>query len=276
MTKSFPLGYTTSKTDAADQVPAFKSLVHMSHSQGINNKDTQSDYFSTTPQLIFDKFVSQEEKDEGIRGYYGLPEAKQVAQDLIVQMMSPEDPMIQSMQVEQYWFPRDIDGRLQLDGRNKAGFVDGYHIDIVLRDSFLADFVNEKKETIYKVNEADYDEIVIEISDDAEVAEHLRITNLVELISRISEINDVRVRQLSAHLPRNSLAINGKLHQMKNYLNSDGRSPTDSCKMMLESPITRLRDIALGHQHTYKLVQIEQLIEQTSSLPESVNIEGER
>ena len=93
--------------------------------------------------------------------------------------MSPEDPMIQSMQVEQYWFPRDIDGRLQVEGRNKTGFVDGYHIDIVLKDSFLADFVNEKKETIYKVDEADYDEIVIEISDEAEAAERLRITNLV-------------------------------------------------------------------------------------------------
>ena len=75
------------------------------------------------------------------------------------------------MQVEQYWFPRDADGRLQIDGRNKFGFVDGYHIDIVLRDSFLADFVNEKKETIYKVDEVDYDEIIIEISDEIEAAE---------------------------------------------------------------------------------------------------------
>lgn len=161
--------------------------------------------------------------------------------------MSPDDPMIQSMQVEQYWFPRDIDGRLQVEGRNKTGFVDGYHIDIVLRDSFLADFVNEKKETIYKVDEAEYDEIVIEISDEAEAAERLRITNLVELISSISDINNVQVRQLSAPLPRNSLSINGKLHQMKNYLNSDGLSPTDSCSSMLESTITRLRDIALGN-----------------------------
>ena len=79
MLKSFPLGYTTGKQDVTDQAPDFKSLVHMSHSHGINNKDTQCDYFSTTPQLIFDKFVSREEKDEGIRGYYGLPEAKQVA-----------------------------------------------------------------------------------------------------------------------------------------------------------------------------------------------------
>ena len=97
------------------------------------------------------------------------------------------------MQVEQYWFPRDADGRLEIDGRNKIGFVDGYHIDIVLRDTFLADFVNEKKETIYKVNEVGYDEIKIEISDDIETAERQRIENLVDFISRIGELNNVRV-----------------------------------------------------------------------------------
>ena len=68
--------------------------MHVTHSHGINNKDTECDYFSATPQLIFDKFVSKEERAEGISGYYGLPEAKQVAQDLTVQMMSPDDSMI--------------------------------------------------------------------------------------------------------------------------------------------------------------------------------------
>ena len=97
------------------------------------------------------------------------------------------------MQVEQYWFPKDVNDKLQVEGRDKTGFVDGYHIDIVLRDSFLADFVNEKKETLYQVADTAYDEILIEVSDDLETAEGIRIANLVSYIERIGELNSVIV-----------------------------------------------------------------------------------
>ena len=81
MHKCFPLQYTTrdEASGRQDTRPKFQSLVHMSHSHGINNKQEECDYYSATPQLIFDAFVSKEEKEEGIVGYYGLPEAKQVA-----------------------------------------------------------------------------------------------------------------------------------------------------------------------------------------------------
>ena len=70
----------------------------MSHANGFGNKPSFCDYFSCTPQLIFDAFVTPEIKMEGLRGYYGLPEAREVAQDLIAQMMSPGE-MSQSMEV---------------------------------------------------------------------------------------------------------------------------------------------------------------------------------
>ena len=98
------------------------------------------------------------------------------------------------MQVEQYWFPKDVNDKLQVEGRDKTGFVDGYHIDIVLRDSFLTDFVNEKKETLYQVADNAYSDILIEVSDELETAEGQRIGNLVSFIEKIGELNSVRVR----------------------------------------------------------------------------------
>ena len=97
-----------------------------------------------------------------------------------------------------------------MDGRSDIGFVDGYHIDVVLRDSFLSDFVNEKKETIYQVNSNNYNPIVIEISDDVETAEGQRIDNLVKFITRIAELNGVDIRRTSVALPSNCISINGK------------------------------------------------------------------
>ena len=97
------------------------------------------------------------------------------------------------MQVEQYWFPKDVNDKLQVEGRDKTGFIDGYHIDIVLRDRFLADFVNANKETLYQVADNSYDEILIEVSDDLEAAEGQRIANIVSFIERIGELNGVRV-----------------------------------------------------------------------------------
>ena len=82
---------------------------------------------------------------------------------------------------------------MQVEGRDKTGFVDGYHIDIVLRDNYLADFVNEKKETLYQVADNAYDEILIEVSDDLEAAEGQRIAHLVSFIERIGVMNNVRV-----------------------------------------------------------------------------------
>ena len=90
MLKCFPLAYTTdidgSKAPPAEDVkkPKFDSLVHLSQSNGFGNKPQFCDYFSCSPQLIFDAFVSKEDRDAiPYRGYYGLPEAREVAQDLI-------------------------------------------------------------------------------------------------------------------------------------------------------------------------------------------------
>ena len=96
MLKCFPLAYTTDLN--SQNLPSFEKLVHLSSADGFGNKAQVCDYFSCTPQLIFDRFVSQEDKLEGLKGYYGLPEAREVAQDLIAQMMSPGEIAV-SMEV---------------------------------------------------------------------------------------------------------------------------------------------------------------------------------
>ena len=76
--------------------------------------------------------MSKEEKRQGNFGYYGMPEAKQVAQDLIVQMMTPES-IVASMQVEQHFFEEGSTGKHPYG----EGFIDGFHVDIVLKDEFI-------------------------------------------------------------------------------------------------------------------------------------------
>ena len=88
MLKCFPLAYTTDYNDKnvsrdGNKPPSFNNLVHISQAHGFNNKTQYCDYFSCTPQLIFDQFVTEQDRMEGLKGYYGLPEAREVAQDLI-------------------------------------------------------------------------------------------------------------------------------------------------------------------------------------------------
>ena len=64
---------------------------------------------------------------EGNKGFYLLPTAKEVANDLTVQMMSPGG-IASMMEVNQYFFGQ-IDQTLK-----QSGLKDGFHIDILLRD----------------------------------------------------------------------------------------------------------------------------------------------
>jgi len=62
------------------------------------------------------------------KGYYGLPTALEVSQDLIVQMPDPSMEMLQAMEVEQYFFAEEND---------EEGLINGHHINIYLKDSFI-------------------------------------------------------------------------------------------------------------------------------------------
>ena len=110
MLKCFPLHYITDRTPQPSphySKPSFRSLSHMSpsvgHTVGNSNKSQTCDYFSCSPQLIFDAFVTAEMKEEGNRGFYLLPTAKEVANDLTVQMMSPGS-IASMMEVNQFFF----------------------------------------------------------------------------------------------------------------------------------------------------------------------------
>ena len=66
MKKSFPLEHTTSLSanpsthlSKAKSKPIFDKLVHMQSTKGFPRKTT--DYFSTSPQLIFNMFVSKKD-----------------------------------------------------------------------------------------------------------------------------------------------------------------------------------------------------------------------
>ena len=77
MRKSFPLHYTTSTGKKVKGKPIFDSLVHIESSRGVPRK--LSDYYSCSPQLIFDAFVSKKDAARSEpKGYYGLPTAEEV------------------------------------------------------------------------------------------------------------------------------------------------------------------------------------------------------
>jgi hypothetical protein len=72
MLKCFPLAYTTDDL-------TLSSLIHMSGPSpmyGQKVKLSTADFFSVTPQLIWDRFVTEKDRDEDIKGYYYLPSAK--------------------------------------------------------------------------------------------------------------------------------------------------------------------------------------------------------
>lgn len=99
----------------------------------------------------------------------------------------------------------------------------------MLRDSFINDFINSKRDAIYSVvdstNSDYYDDIQIEISDQIEETEGMRIDNLVSIITRLSDLNGIRVQRENKQLPANCIAINGKQHQIKNFLDENGKYP---------------------------------------------------
>ena len=45
---------------------------------------------------------------------------------------------------------------------------------------------------------------------------------------------------------------------------------------MCENPVSRLRDIAMGHTRVYKLVKTKHLNDKTALMPDSVNTDGNR
>ena len=158
MLKCFPLEYDTDITDQSK--PSFEKLLHMSQSNGFGNKSQFCDYFSCTPQLIFDTFVTPEVKAEGLRGYYGLPEAREVAQDLIAQMMTPGQ-ISQSMEVNQFFF-----GKKGLTAEQRLkGFVDGFHVDIVLRDQFLNQYIQDKREELLMIRKEQKKPIILRLGN---------------------------------------------------------------------------------------------------------------
>ena len=58
------------------------------------HKASQCDYFSHTPQLLWDTLTrDMPSLDKIQRGLWGLPQADDVARDLIVHMLEPGDPV---------------------------------------------------------------------------------------------------------------------------------------------------------------------------------------
>ena len=79
-----------------------------------------------------------------------------------------------------------------------CGFKDGYHIDIVLRDSFLNQFISDKKdELLIRRSETIKEPIVLRygISSDAESDPAIveRITTLSSFIQKLANLNGVSV-----------------------------------------------------------------------------------
>ena len=122
---AFPLNFDKYRS----QIP---KIIHLSQSKPFQNKSA-SDYFSTTPELIFTKNVKRDE-DSGSyeKGFFGLPTGREIAQDLMVQMPDAASEMLQGMEVEQYY-------HFQEGGESESKLINGHHINFYLKNQFIED-----------------------------------------------------------------------------------------------------------------------------------------
>ena len=110
---------------------------------GEKTKLPYADYFSVTPQLIWDTFVTQQDREEGIKGYYTLPGSREIGRDLITQMMKPEDFTL-AMESNQFYFQNRSEFPKHDVTTFNHHYPNGHHIDILLRDSFLNECLTHK------------------------------------------------------------------------------------------------------------------------------------
>ena len=103
------------------------AYLHMAPCLSLPQK--KADYCSLTAERIFTLNTKKKEK-----GYYGLPTALEVGQDLIVQI--PENEMLQALEIEQYWYADEVPSEL--------GIENGHHINFYLKNSFIEQRKNER------------------------------------------------------------------------------------------------------------------------------------
>ena len=68
---------------------------------------------------------------------------------------------------------------------------------------------------------------MIEVSEQLEEAESLRIENLISFVTSVAKLNGIEVRRITGQLPQNCISINGKQHQVKNFLDENGFYPSN-------------------------------------------------
>jgi len=89
---------------------------------------------STSGELIFKKFVKLDEQVGFYeKGYFGLPTPLEVSQDLMTQMPDRSGDLLQAMELEKYFHSDEVDHELDAD------LIDGHHLNLYLKKSFLED-----------------------------------------------------------------------------------------------------------------------------------------
>ena len=140
---SFPISFETTPSQT-------RKLNHVQNVIGMPHK-TQCHYFSCSPDLIYDQFVSQSQKDDGILGYYGLPSAREVAIDIITQFPKVVDDMetnliLEGLEIQQY-FHADETPKLI----NSELIKNGFHINFTLKDAITTEIVEKMTNQEYSV-----------------------------------------------------------------------------------------------------------------------------
>ena len=166
--------------------------------------------------------------------------------------MSPGE-ISQSMEVNQFFFGKG--GLTTFQAGN--GFRDGYHVDIVLREAFLNQFIREKSDELLVANldnERRKMPIKLEVSSvgSQDTGTDSRVVTLCNFIKKIGHLNDVIVAiEESSEMSSGSLAVNGHIFEVRNFLSHDGTYPVES---LGNDPHSQLRDIAMGIERSYKLL----------------------
>ncbi|CDW73729.1 UNKNOWN [Stylonychia lemnae] len=137
---ALPLKYDLSKKSSGQGLDElYEKYLHVG--QCLNVPQKKSDYFSMTPELVFQ---SKSKNKESSKGYYGLPTATEVGQDIVVQI--PSNEIIRAIDVEKYFFSDDAAADVQVEN--------GTHLNFILKQQFIEDFVNQNACRLFRVTDS--------------------------------------------------------------------------------------------------------------------------
>ncbi|TNV78379.1 hypothetical protein FGO68_gene2397 [Halteria grandinella] len=250
MLVAFPIGY---KAKGSKDI---LKLVHIEESAKVPQK--KCDYFSTSGELIFRKNVKKDE-DSGSyeKGYFGLPTPMEVSQDIMVQMPEKSGDIIQAMEIEQYFH---ADEAREGDIASDSKLVNGHHINIYLKNSFLEQYLSSVGQSMFQLHEERKEHLKLELafSPHLEPTETCRVYNFINFFHSLNHLTQDQISLDLIDGTQKNVAQNYILLEtpttkqrlrVSNYLDPKGHYQPNLTLAHLSS---KLRDLTIPLTKSYK------------------------